>query len=222
MELPEMERPREKMWKQGAAALSNGELLAILISSGTRAESAVGLAARILSLRDDGLRFLSTATPEELAAIPGIGRAKSCQIGAAVELGKRLSVHTLGTKIRVGAPEDIAVLFMEEMRHETKESFRILLLNSRNEVMGREVISIGNICGSIVDPRDVFRPAVKRGAASVALVHNHPSGNPRPSEADITVTKKLVEAADILDIKVIDHLIIGDGSFVSFKLENLI
>ena len=219
--LPEDERPREKLWREGACALSNMELLAIIIGSGTRELSAMDLASKILSLKEDGIGYLSVASPEEMSEIPGIGKARSSQIAAAVELGKRLSAFSPKKRIQVRTPEEIAMLFMEEMRHETQESFRVLLLNSRNEVMGKELISIGNICGSIVDPRDVFKPGVKRGAAAVAFVHNHPSGNPKPSGEDITITSRLIEAAKILDIKVIDHLIIGDGSFISFRLEKL-
>jgi DNA repair protein RadC len=220
-ELPEAERPREKLLAQGGAALSNAELLAVLIGSGGRGKSAMALASRALALDERGMSFLSVAVPEELMAIPGIGAASACRIIAAAELGKRLSQRNGGKKPRFGVPEDIAALFMEDMRYETKEIFRILLLNSGNELMGKELISVGNISGSFVDPRDVFKPAIKRGAASIVLVHNHPSGNPKPSDADISVTERIVEAGRILDIKVLDHLIIGDGDFISLKREKL-
>jgi DNA repair protein RadC len=220
-ELPEAERPREKLLAQGSAALSNTELLAVLIGSGRKGESAMALAARILALQDSGISFLSVAAPEELTNVPGIGAAGACRIAASVELGRRLSQSRGIHKFHLGTPEDIAALFMEDMRHETKEHFRILLLNARNELMGKELISVGNITGSIVDPRDVFKPAVKRGAAAIVLVHNHPSGNLKPSDADLSVTERIVEAGRILDIRVLDHLIIGNGDFVSLKREKL-
>ena len=221
-ELPEVERPREKMLEKGSEALSNTELIAILIGNGQKNESAMVLASKILSIRDDGINFLLTATPEELLNISGIGDAKACRIAAAVELGKRMSGGNGKTKPKFGSPEEIAALFMEEMRCETKEYFRILLLNTRNEMIGKELISIGNITSSIVDPRDVFKPAVKRGAASIVLIHNHPSGNPEPSDADLQVTNRLIKAGELLEIRVLDHLIIGDGKFVSFKKRKLI
>ncbi|MDR0357818.1 MAG: DNA repair protein RadC [Clostridiales Family XIII bacterium] len=219
-EMPKAERPREKLFAQGSAELSNTELLAILIGSGGKGVSAMALAEKVLALDERGMPFLSVAAPEELSNVPGIGVACACRIAAAVEIGKRLS-RNRREKVRFGTPEDIAALFMESMRHETKEVFRILLLNAGNEMMGSELISIGNITGSIVDPRDVFKPAVKRGAASIVLVHNHPSGNPHPSDADISVTERIVEAGKILDVKVLDHLIIGDGDFISLKREQL-
>jgi DNA repair protein RadC len=220
-ELPEAERPREKLLSQGSAVLSNTELLAVLIGSGGKGKSAMTLAAKLLAMDERGMSFLSVAVPEEMMCVPGIGMAGACRIAAAVELGKRLAQSRREKKIRFGRPEDVAALFMEDMRHETKELFRVLLLNAGNEMMGKELISVGNITGSIVDPRDVFKPAVKRGAASIVLVHNHPSGNPGPSDADISVTERIVEAGRILDIKVLDHLIIGDGDFVSLKREKL-
>lgn len=218
---PVMERPREKMWDMGPAALSNAELLSILIGSGTRNMSAVGLAGGIISDRDEGLGFLSKATLDELAEIPGIGRAIACRIAAASELGKRLALYETPKKIKVGMPEDIAAHFMEELRHKQKEMFLVLMLNGRNEVIGKELISIGNVRGAIVDPKDVFRPVIRKGAIAVALVHNHPSGDPSPSQADIDVTKQLIEASQALEITVLDHLIIGDGRFVSLKQEKL-
>jgi DNA repair protein RadC len=221
-ELPVSERPRERMISEGEGALSNTELLAILIGSGTGKESAVTLASRVLKLDEDGLAYLSTVHAKELSAIRGIGPAKACSILAALELGKRVATLETKKKIRFMHPEDIAGLFMEDLRREKKEHFYILLLNAKQEMAGKELISIGNISGAIVDPRDVFRPAVKRGAAGIILVHNHPSGDPEPSKADISITKQMVEAGDVMQIKVLDHLIIGDGKFVSLRRRKLI
>lgn len=221
-ELPSQERPRERMLSIGAEALSNTELLAILISTGTRKESAMSLAARIISMEQEGLHFLGSAIPQELAKVSGVGIAKSCQIAAAVELGKRLASKPKDKRIRICSPEDIAPIFMEEMRYLKKEYFRVLLLNTKNEIISTENISVGNINSSIVDPRDVFRPAIRKSAGSVILVHNHPSGNPEPSDADVKVTERLIKSGELLDIKVVDHMIIGDGTYISFKRKKLI
>jgi DNA repair protein RadC len=216
-ELPEAERPREKLRAQGSGSLSNTELLAILIGNGSGEDSAMDLASKILTLNENGIFYLSTASTEELACIAGIGEAKACRIAAAAELGRRISRGSGSAKTRFGAPEEIAALFMEDMRRETRELFQILLLNVRGEMMGKELVSVGNIQGAIVDPRDVFKPAIRRGAASIILVHNHPSGNPEPSGADIEATRRIVDAGKLLDVKVLDHLIIGDGIFTSLK-----
>jgi DNA repair protein RadC len=220
-ELPQSERPRERLISLGAGALSNQELLALLIGSGVRGESAMALASRVLASTDEGVVWIQTASSEELSQICGIGRAIACRILAAAELGKRMSAGGRANRVRLTSPEDTASLFMEEMRYSKNEVFRILLLNVRGEMTGKETVSSGSICSSIVDAREVFRPAVRRGAASIVLVHNHPSGDPEPSPQDIAVTKELVGAGDILGIKVIDHLIIGDGCFVSFRRNGL-
>lgn len=216
-ELPESERPREKMKMFGAETLSNIELLAILIGTGTKDVSSTELAQRILTLDAEGLTHLSDASIEELAVLPGMGIAKSCQVVAAVELGKRMATTPKKRKIRIAFPDDIAELFMQDMRYLKKEVFKVLMLNVKNEIMLIENVSAGNINTSIIDPRSVFRLAVKKGAASVVLVHNHPSGNPEPSDEDINATHKLQDAGEILGIKVIDHLIIGDGVYTSLK-----
>jgi DNA repair protein RadC len=221
-ELPELERPREKMMLLGADKLSNAELLAVLLGTGTRAQSATALADRILSLTSDGIGHLSECTLEDLARVSGVGAAKACRIAAAVELGKRLATHPKSKRIRIGSPQDVAELFIEGMRHLKQECFRVLLLNVKNEIMAIEEVSVGNINSSIADPREVFRPAIKRGAASLVLAHNHPSGNPEPSDADVDATKRLIAAGEFLGIKVIDHIVIGDGSFISMRQKKLL
>jgi DNA repair protein RadC len=221
-ELPHSERPRERLIALGAGALSNQELLALLIGSGVKGESAMALASRVLGYTDEGIIWLRTASPEELSRIIGIGDATACRILAAAELGRRMSESKTAQHIRFNSPDDIAEIFMEDLRYAKNELFKILMLNVRGEMMGREVISIGNISSSIVDAREVFRPAVRRGAASIVLVHNHPSGDPSPSPQDIDVTKKLVEAGGVLGIKVLDHLIIGDRCFTSFRRNKLL
>ena len=217
MELPMTERPREKLLGQGSKNLSNTELLAILIGTGTSKESAITLASRVLAEAKDGINSLVDISPEELKSIRGIGNATSCRILAAVELGRRISSSRGDEKIRIGCPDDVALMLMEELRLEKQECLIILLLNVKNEVIGKELISKGGISSSIVDPRDVFRPAIRRGAAGIIAVHNHPSGNPEPSESDILVTKKLVESGELLGIELIDHVIIGNGRHISLK-----
>jgi DNA repair protein RadC len=206
----------------GADALSNAELLAILIGSGQGKASALDLAAKVLAGDDRGIAYLATASVEELQHTPGVGCATACRIAAAAAIGRRMTAARGRDVIQFSCPEDIVSLFMDEMRHETQEVFRILLLNIRNEMIGRETVSVGNISSSIVDPRDVFKPAIRRGAAGIVLVHNHPSGNPEPSEQDVDVTEHICKAGEILGIRVMDHLIIGDGNFVSMKKRKLI
>ena len=221
MELPKAERPREKLLGQGSKNLSNTELLAILIGTGTKSESAMVLASRVLSEAKTGISSLSDISPEELSSIKGIGDATACRILAAVELGKRISTSGMEERVRISCPEDVAMLCMEELRLEKQECLIILLLNVKNEVIGKELISKGGISSSIVDPRDVFRPAIRRGAAGIIAVHNHPSGNPEPSESDILVTEKLSEAGTLLGIELIDHVIIGNGRHISLKNRKL-
>jgi DNA repair protein RadC len=216
-EMPAGERPREKMVRYGQNTLTNGELLAILIGTGTKEHSALTLANRILSLEEAGISYLADCMPEELSKIDGIGIAKSCQILAAIELGKRISRDKGAERYAVGTPTDVASLFMEELRYRKKEVFKVLFLNTKNEITSTEDVSIGNLNSSIVHPREVFRSAVKRGAAAIIVIHNHPSGNPYPSDNDLAITKRLVEAGELIGIPVLDHLIIGDGIFISFK-----
>ncbi|MEG1931109.1 MAG: DNA repair protein RadC [Anaerovorax sp.] len=221
-ELPKEERPREKLINQGEGCLSNAELLAILIGSGTKEGSAIYLAQKILSLEKSGITYLTECSPQELCSIPGIGIAKATQIIAAIELGKRISTKPKEKKVQIGNPEMVASLFIETMRYLKKEMFKILLLNSKNEIITIEETSVGNLNSSVVHPREVFSVAIKKSAASIILVHNHPSGNTTPSQQDIDVTNRLVEAGTLLGIQVVDHLIIGDGKYLSFKEEMLI
>jgi len=220
--LPADERPREKLVQYGADALSNSELLAILIGTGTKDVSAIALANRVLALEEEGISYLSNCLPEELSGIPGMGMAKSCQIIAAIELGKRIATKPKGKRINIKSPDEVASLFIEEMRYLKKEYFKALLLNTKNEIIMIENISIGNLNSSVVHPREVFCTAIKKSACSLIVVHNHPSGNPMPSQTDIDITRRLVEAGELLGIKVLDHLIIGDGTYVSLKEKMLL
>lgn len=221
-ELPAEERPREKLMQYGPEKLSNSELLAILIGSGTKESSAIMLANRILALEEEGISYLTNCLPEELSDIPGMGMAKSCQIVAAIELGKRIATKPKGKRINIKSPDEVASLFIEEMRYLKKEYFKVLLLNTKNEIILIDNISIGNLNSSVVHPREVFCNAIRKSACSLIAVHNHPSGNPMPSQTDIDITRRLVEAGELLGIKVLDHLIIGDGTYVSLKEKMLL
>jgi DNA repair protein RadC len=215
-EVPNEERPRERMLQYGSQALSNAELLAILLRTGTYSESAVTLAQRILSKCGD-LRSLVDMSKDQLTQIKGIGNAKALQIQASIELGRRLARSTHNEAVTIRSPESVANLMREELRYLQKEHFVCLFLNTKNHVIGQETLSMGSLNASIVHPREVFRAAIKRSSASIICVHNHPSGDPAPSPEDIQLTHRLAEAGAIIGIEVLDHIIIGDYKFVSLK-----
>jgi DNA repair protein RadC len=221
-EMIESERPREKMIQFGVGNLSNAELLAILIRTGTKEASAIELAQRILSCDPTGIHYLTSCTVEELSQIKGIGSAKACQLIAAIELGKRIAASKETTRPCIKTPSDIVNIYMEEMRYYKKEYFKIVLLNTKNEIISSENVSIGSLNASLVHPREVFITAIKKSAASLVLLHNHPSGNPQPSKEDISITKRLSEAGKIIGIDIIDHIIIGNGSYISLKEQSIL
>lgn len=168
-----------------------------------------------------GLLFLRDCSPEELCAVDGIGAAKASVLLASAELGRRLMTTPAEKKLDVSSPDRAAAIFMENMRYLHKEHFRVLMLNVKNEIISSEDVSIGSIASSEAHPREVFSTPIRRGAANIILVHNHPSGNPEPSEADLKLTERLVEAGELLGVGVLDHIIIGDGKYVSLKSEGL-
>ncbi len=216
-DLAPQERPREKMIQNGPAALSNAELLAILIRTGTRDLSALDLANRVLSLSDQGLGHLGACSPEDLAAVTGIGPSKACQILAGVELGRRMTRARLMSPRVLNHPREVAAYLVEDMKDLRQEWFRILLLNNRKQVLGYETVSVGTLNASLVHPRDVFEKAIRRNAATILLVHNHPSGNPHPSPEDCALTARLTQAGALMGIEVVDHVIVGNGTYYSFK-----
>lgn len=220
-DLPEDIRPRERLLKEGSEALSDIELLAILLRTGSREATALDLASMIMS-HFNNLRQLLGATVEELGQIKGVGPAKACQVKAALELARRTSKYTDQPRPVIKSPDDAAGLVMEEMRHFDREHFRAILLNTKNQVIGTDKVSVGTLNSSAVHPRELFRNAIKRGAASVILVHNHPSGDPSPSREDKDITLRVKEAGNIIGIDVLDHIIIGDNKFTSFKANGLI
>lgn len=220
-DLPQEERPRERMIQSGAEALSHAELLAILLRTGTKQESALLLAQRLLN-QLGSLSKLADMSLMELTKIKGIGPAKALQLLAGLELGRRMSRirHTDSSSVR--RPEDAADLVMESMRHLRKEHFVCLFLNTKNRVLAQETVSIGTLDASLVHPREVFRAAMKHGAASMICIHNHPSGDPTPSREDVDITKRLMEAGELVGIEVLDHIVIGDNQYVSLKERGLV
>jgi DNA repair protein RadC len=210
------DRPRERLIRQGADSLSNQELIAILLRTGTRQESVLVLANRILSSFDK-IQDLKDATIEEMMQVKGVGQAKAVQLLAAAELGKRLYRKHSEGRYTIKSPEDAAAYLMTDMSSLNQEHFVVLFLNVKNEILHKQTIFIGSLSSSIVHPREIFREAVKRSAASIIVAHNHPSGNPSPSPEDIEVTKRLIEAGSIMGIELLDHVIIGDHKFLSLK-----
>lgn len=216
------ERPREKLARYGVETLSTAELLSLLISSGTRKLSALELGQTILSREGRDIHWLTEALWEEIVEIPGIGPAKASRIIAAIELGKRISSRPREDRIKVENPDSVASIFMEEMRTLNKENFRLLTLNCKGDILSKEEVAVGTLTSAIVHPREVFHNAIRKSAQSIILVHNHPSGSVTPSEEDIHMTRRLAEAGEILGIEVLDHIIIGDGTYFSFKKQNML
>ena len=212
-QLPSEERPREKLLRAGKENLSTTEILAILLRSGTKDRSALELASDLITISPDGIGYLAECRPEELASIRGIGLTKACEILAAVELGKRIASRPSAKRIRISSAKDIAEIFMERMRYYKKEHF---------EIIEEANISVGDLCSGTTHPREVFVDDVRRSAGSVVFLHNHPSGDPEPSEADVETTVRLMEAGAILGIPVLDHIVIGDGNYVSMKARGMI
>jgi DNA repair protein RadC len=190
--------------------------LAIILRTGTKNESVLQLAQRLIK-EFQGLRMLMNASLEELTKIKGVGEAKAIQLLAAIELGKRIANMKNEERYVIRSPEDGANYVMEEMRFLTQEHFVCLFLNTKNEVIHKQTIFIGSLNASIVHPRELFKEAFRRSAASMICLHNHPSGNPEPSREDIEVTRRLVECGRILGVDVLDHIIIGDKRYVSLK-----
>lgn len=221
-DLPEDERPREKLYKYGPKALSNTELLAIIIRTGNRENTAIEISQKLLAGKKEGIYFLSDTNIQEITKVKGIGKCKAAQILAAVELGKRVMSGTSKDKSRITSPSDIADILMLDMVHLKKEHFRIVMLDTKNQIIGIEDISIGSLNSSIVHPREVFKEAIARSSASIILVHNHPSGDPTPSKEDISITRRLSEGGEILGIKVLDHIIIGNKRYISLKEKDIL
>jgi DNA repair protein RadC len=216
-DLPKTERPREKLLKYGPSKLLNSELLAILLRTGKKGENVIEMAKRFL--KRYGAQNLPNLDIKKLQEFPGIGPAKACEIIACFELGKRLLQNKIA-EIYL-KPTDIWEE-LKDLRHHKKEHFVIFYLDSRNQEIRREVISVGTLNTNLVHPREVFEPAVANLAAQIIIAHNHPSGDPEPSEDDLKITKQLIEAGKILGIEVLDHIIIAKDKYLSFKDKGLL
>lgn len=218
-DLPLSERPYEKLEMYGEKTLSNSELLAIIIKTGTREETAVGLAQKILNLntenKSNSLRFLEQTTIEELTKIKGIGKVKAIQIKAVCEIAKRMSRPINTKKVLIKEPKDIANLLMEELRYEKREILKVIMLNTKNIVQKIIDISVGSTSKIYVEPKDILKEAIKMEMPKIIMVHNHPSGDETASRADIEMTNRVQECAKLFGIQLIDHIIIGDGTFES-------
>lgn len=212
-------RPRERMAIYGAGALSDAELVAVLLRTGTQEKSAMSLATELTA--DGGLykNLAGIRQLEELTKIKGLGVAKASTILAAIEIGRRLATAKPLERCNFSCPGDGAAFLMPRLRYLQKEQFLVILLNSKNKVLSTEVISEGSLTGSVVHPREVFQPAILQHAAAIVVAHNHPSGDPHPSLEDREITRMLVEAGKTLKLPVLDHLIIGDGTYYSFQEE---
>ncbi len=220
-DLPQGERPRERLKDYGAKYLSNTELIAILLRTGMQGENVLSLASRVLA-EFNGLAGLGRGTFVELCAVRGLSEAKACQLLAGLELGRRFVSLAPEERVAINSPQDVANLVTAEMAALEQEHLKALLLNTKNEVLSVQEIYIGNVNSSVVRPAEVIRPAVRDNAPSIIIVHNHPSGDPTPSSEDVAITRELVDAGKLLGVDVLDHLVIGSGNrYVSLKEKGL-
>ena len=218
---PEGERPRERLYSNGPGALADSELLALQLGSGTRGRSAVDVAREVLAIYGS-LAEIASREVTELAGVAGIGPVKAARLAATFELTRRLRARTPGQRLVLSGPEEVYVAFGPLMEDLKREVFRIALLDAQNGLLRDRVVSEGTLSASLVHPREVFKPAILESAASVILLHNHPSGDPTPSREDIRLTRQLADCARLLDLRIHDHVIIGRGRFISFAQRGLL
>ncbi len=219
------ERPYEKLEMYGEEKLSNAELLAIIIKSGTKEESSVSLAQRILSLEKNGennLKFLQNISMKEFMSIKGIGKVKAIQLRALCELTKRMSTPINTNQIQINSPKDVAELLTDEMKYEKKEKVKAIILNSKNVIIKIADICTGTTNSAMLRPKDVLHEIIKLGEPKIILVHNHPSGDPTPSKSDFEFTERLVQAANIVGVELLDHIVVAEKGYNSiFYLKSL-
>lgn len=222
LEIPKNERPTEKLINFGSDALSNSELLAIILRSGVKGESVLNISQKVLS-EVHGLDGILNISYDELTSIKGIKTVRAAQILAVVELFRRFkSLKTQNDKISINSPSDISDMLIQEMRGFNQEILKVIVLNTKNNIIRVKDVFKGTLNTSIVHPREIYSEALKSGGASIIICHNHPSGDPTPSKEDINITKRIMECGKILGIKLLDHLIIGDKEFVSLKEKGII
>lgn len=221
-DIPENERPMEKLLKYGVSDLSNAELLAILLRSGTKGENIISLSTRLLSDLG-GLDGLLHINLDEARKIKGIKDVKACQMIAMVEMCKRFrTLKSQSVDFKVSSPKDISELLMNEMSSLNQEVLKLILLNTKNTVIGVRDVFKGSLNSSIVHPREIFREAVQRGSANIIICHNHPSGDPAPSKEDINITLRIKQCGDIMGIGLLDHIIVGHNNYISLKEKGII
>jgi DNA repair protein RadC len=220
-QLPIDDRPREKLLRKGADNLSDAELIAILLRTGKQGKSVLEISQELIN-SERNLALLANRSVQSLTKISGIGKDKAASLAAAFELSRRIISQPkwLANK-KITSPQEVAEIFIPILRDEVKEKFIVVCLNSANNIIKHETISVGNLNSSVVHPREIFKVAIDNNSASIILIHNHPSGNPEPSNEDIRITKKLVESGKILDIQVYDHLIIAGQTYTSFVEKRL-
>jgi len=221
MDLPKNERPRERLLRYGADTLSNAELLAVILRTGTRKENIVTLSNKLIK-ESGGLNGLLNMNFDEFIGLHGIGKAKAAQLLALSELSKRFKSYRAGDVYKISHPKDAADYVIEDMRNLSVEHLKVIMLNTKNIVISICDVSVGSLNSSIVHPREVFCEAIKKRSASIIVCHNHPSGDPTPSCEDINITKRLKECGKIIGIELLDHLIIGDGIFISLKEKGIL
>lgn len=216
--LPPQMQPYEKCITYGPEFLTDGELIACILRSGTKEYTSVALAEHLLRLRrgNEGLNGLCSLSYEELIEVPGIGRVKALQIQAVFELAKRMSRAQAAKMLDFSSPETIADYYMEDFRHQEQEHLVLLLLDNKSHLLGEKKIFTGTVNASIISPREIYLEALKYHAVGIILLHNHPSGDPTPSDADRRMTRKVRDAGNLLDIPLLDHIVLGDKRYVSF------
>ena len=219
--LPPQMQPYEKCISYGPEFLTDAELIASIIRSGTKEYTSVALADQLLDLRKgkEGLKGLCSLSFEELTSVPGIGRVKAVQIQCVFELAKRMSRQEAKKSLNFSEPDSIAEYYMEDFRHKEQEHILLLLLDNKSNLLGEKLLFTGTVNASIISPREIYLEALKFHAVGIILLHNHPSGDPTPSDADRRITRKVREAGSLLDIPLLDHIIIGDKKYVSFHEE---
>ena len=222
-EMPEDERPYEKCIRLGAEHLSDVELLAILLRTGTRGENAMELARKILyHAGESGILGIHQFNIERLRQIRGIGKVKAIQISCISELAKRLAKASYRDTVCFTDPKTIAQYYMEDLRHEKQEHMKLLMLNSKAKLLGETTISKGTVNASLVTPRELFIEALQKNAVSIIILHNHPSGDPSPSREDMLTTKRILDAGALIGIELLDHIIIGNNCYISFREEGML
>lgn len=221
-ELPESEKPYEQFLKKGASGLSDADLLAIILRSGSRELSALQLAQEVLCREQKSLLNLHQLSIEDLKRIPGIGQVKAIQLKSIAEISKRMAAMPYRKNLQVEEPKTIAAYYMEQLRHETKEKLLLAMFDAKNRFLGDEVLSVGTVNSSLVSPREIYLKALKSQAVNIIILHNHPSGDPAPSQEDLRTTLRVAECGRMLGIALADHIIIGDCQYISFREKGIL